>query len=52
MHYDLEEDESVRPIGANLITSWVLAAMLLAMTAFLAQFPESPEARPVAASRR
>src|SRR5688572_17431141 len=47
-----EESEGGRLIPASLVTTWVMAAMLLVMTTFLAQFPEVPATRPPAAAAR
>ena len=52
MRSDSKDAESARPIGANLVTSWVLAAMLIILSTFLAQFPEADVARSTAVAAR
>jgi hypothetical protein len=52
MRRDYDEAEGKRPIGANLVTSWVLAAMMLILTTFIAQFPDSDDAKPVTVATR
>ena len=52
MRRDIDETEGTRPIGANLVTSWVLAAMMLILTTFIAQFPDSEDAVPVTIAAR
>jgi hypothetical protein len=52
MRRDYDEAEGKRPIGANLVTSWVLAAMMLIVTTFIAQFPDNEDAQPVTIAAR
>lgn len=51
MELEFDETEDCRPVSTNLVTSAVMAVMLLVLAAFLAQFPEvrTAEAEPVAA---
>ena len=40
MEAEFDETEGCRPVNTGLITSGVLAAMLLIFAAFVSQFPE------------
>jgi hypothetical protein len=52
MRRDYDETEGRRPLGTQLVTSWVLAAMMLILAAFIAQFPLSSDAQPVEIATR
>lgn len=41
MEREFDEVEGGRVLGGGLITSWVLAAMMIIMSTFLAQFPDA-----------
>ena len=40
MEFEIDESEGRRPVNTGLVTSGVLAAMLLIFVAFVSQFPE------------
>lgn len=52
MRRDYDDMEGKRPPGTQLVTSWVLAAMMLILTTFIAQFPDSDDAKPVTIATR
>ena len=52
MRRDIDESEPVRSVGASLVTSWVVAALLIIVTTFVAQFPGREPARPALVAAR
>lgn len=52
MELEIDKTEGRRPVNTGLVTSGVMAAMLLILSAFLAQFPETGTAEAEVAATR